>query len=68
MLASCRNPSNSPELSSTLSSLGLPPALALDIGDDASVITARNAVEEKYGTIDVLVNNAGKYRCTMKQQ
>ena len=32
--------------------------LALDVTDKASIITARNSILARYGTIDILVNNA----------
>ena len=44
----------------TLKKEGLNPAFhQLDIGDEASVKALRDYMREKYGGIDVLVNNAG---------
>ena len=59
-MATCRNPASANELCSLLSSLGLPPPIALDVDSDESVEAARKRVETEYGKLNVLVNNAGK--------
>jgi deazaflavin-dependent oxidoreductase (nitroreductase family) len=43
----------------TLDGLGAAMTLALDVADEASIDTAVRAVLDRYGRIDVLVNNAG---------
>ncbi|HEY5978283.1 MAG TPA: oxidoreductase [Microlunatus sp.] len=43
-------------------------ALALDVTDDAQVIAAVAAAEERFGAVDVLVNNAGYgYRAAVEE-
>ncbi|KAF2201098.1 carbonyl reductase [Delitschia confertaspora ATCC 74209] len=55
-----RNPQNGQQAASALQLEGLSvEPLTIDITSDESIIRAATEVEEKYGYIDVLINNAG---------
>ncbi|XP_071994825.1 carbonyl reductase [NADPH] 1-like [Engystomops pustulosus] len=55
-----RNPKLGEEAVKTLNNEGLSPLFhQLDINDPASVRTLRDFLKEKYGGLDVLINNAG---------
>lgn len=60
VIATMRNPSRSPELGELAKKEGLPIAiLTMDVDDDASVRNAFEEAVDRFGPIDVLVNNAG---------
>lgn len=46
------------ELMDDLKALGAHP-VALDISDDANIVTAVTEIEDRFGGVDILVNNAG---------
>ncbi|XP_071994836.1 carbonyl reductase [NADPH] 1-like [Engystomops pustulosus] len=55
-----RNPKLGEEAVKTLNNEGLSPLFhQLDINDPASIRTLRDSLKEKYGGLDVLINNAG---------
>lgn len=61
VIATARDPGDSPELRALASrSPGLV-ILQMDVSDDASVERARRQVEERFSGIDDLINNAGTY-------
>eukprot|EP00095_Tigriopus_kingsejongensis_P009183 maker-scaffold145_size311916-snap-gene-2.25 protein:Tk09183 transcript:maker-scaffold145_size311916-snap-gene-2.25-mRNA-1 annotation:"short chain oxidoreductase" len=59
VIATCRNPSEAVELQALVSELGLPAPIALEITQDQSIQSTFDVIKADYGTIDVLVNNAG---------
>src|ERR1700722_98775 len=60
VVASMRDPAGGSDLMKRAELEGLPMDVPrLDVTDDTSVVTAVRDVEARYGTIDVLVNNAG---------
>jgi NAD(P)-dependent dehydrogenase (short-subunit alcohol dehydrogenase family) len=60
VIATMRNPTRSPELGELVKKEGLPIAiLTMDVDDDASVRNAFEEAVDRFGPIDVLVNNAG---------
>lgn len=60
VIATMRNPARSPELGELAKREGLPIAiLTMDVDDDASVRNAFQEAVDRFGAIDVLVNNAG---------
>lgn len=60
ILLGCRTAESGAPSVSQLQSEGLSvEALPIDLTSDASIIGAAKAVEQKYGKLDVLVNNAG---------
>jgi NAD(P)-dependent dehydrogenase (short-subunit alcohol dehydrogenase family) len=62
VIATARDPKASPALLDLeKSSRGGIVVLPLDVTDDASVEAAARAVQERFGAIDELVNNAGTY-------
>ncbi|KAF2793349.1 carbonyl reductase [Melanomma pulvis-pyrius CBS 109.77] len=62
VLLGSRNASSGAEAVSTLQAEGLSVELVvLDLGSNTSIFAAAKEVEQKYGRLDVLVNNAGIY-------
>lgn len=62
VIATARDPKESPGLLDLeKSARGAVVVLPLDVTDDASVDAAARAVQERFGGIDELVNNAGTY-------
>merc|ERR1719357_572430 len=59
VVATCRSPDKATELATLLESLGQPPALAVDTTNPASLLRVVNILWERYGKLDVLINNAG---------
>lgn len=60
VIATMRNPTRSPELGELAKKEGLPIAiLTMDVDDDASVRNAFEEAVDRFGPIDVLINNAG---------
>ena len=37
-------------------------SVQVDLADDASIVSAFDHIKSKYGRVDVLINNAGKFR------
>jgi NAD(P)-dependent dehydrogenase (short-subunit alcohol dehydrogenase family) len=61
--ATMRNPKASPKLAATAEKEKLPvQVLAIDVNSDTSVSETIRSIQQKHGTIDVLVNNAGVER------
>lgn len=62
VIATARDPKESPALQDLeKSARGAVVVLPLDVTDDASVDAAARAVQERFGGLDELVNNAGTY-------
>ncbi|MCA6074333.1 SDR family oxidoreductase [Fulvivirga sedimenti] len=60
VFATMRNPAKSPALAEHATSENLPIHIsAMDVDSDESVSSCIHAIYEKYGEIDVLINNAG---------
>ncbi|KAI0891745.1 hypothetical protein F4806DRAFT_500731 [Annulohypoxylon nitens] len=70
VLVGCRSLENADESIKNLKELGvlakLEP-LRITVTDDTSVITAVRTVQERYGKLDVLINNAGSFLCQTSQ-
>ena len=63
VFATMRNPAQSPELADTAARENLPLTVSpMDVDSDSSVSAAIGTIYQKYGSIDVLVNNAGVER------
>jgi len=60
VLMTCRDSTRGKAAASSLQAQGLSVEyISLDVTDDESISAAANTIKEKYGHIDVLVNNAG---------
>jgi len=60
VLLGSRNPSRGLEAASKLQAENLSvEAITIDVCSDSSIATAAKLVEEKFGKLDVLINNAG---------
>lgn len=64
VILACRNPAKAAEAQAQLQALGgtgSVDVIALDLNSLASVKAAADLVKERYGSIDVLINNAGLF-------
>jgi len=59
VIATCRNPEKSEELSAVLSSSGQNGPIACDVSSDASIELCKEMIYKLTDQIDILVNNAG---------
>lgn len=61
VIATARNPESATELQALDGGSGKLHIVALDVTDAASVSAAAGVVAEKFGSLDILINNAGIY-------
>lgn len=70
VILACRNPAKAQEAQTQLQALGgtgSVDVIALDLNSLESVKAAANLVNERYGSIDVLINNAGIFGESLNQ-
>ncbi|GAC1375408.1 MAG: SDR family NAD(P)-dependent oxidoreductase [Aquirhabdus sp.] len=70
VILACRNPAKALDAQTQLKALGgtgSVDVIELDLNSLASVKAAADLVKEKYGSIDVLINNAGIFGDTLQQ-